>query len=279
MASAPLGGYCQTSLSSKTLSWRRTALQNPEYAFPLVSDDQVETLISDNFAPIVLEAFRSINPALGAAKADFWRYCVLYVYGGIYIDADSGLNRPLRELLAANQISQENETTTALLSLQGNTWGSNQGCKPAWSKANLTFPEFSVRLSYPGADPNQTYGVVQWMMVFLRPRHPILLEAIRLVTEMVTLWRDDDEEMNQWTAHQKVVCTTGPVSFITAVHNVLMSENVGGDLTRLNVKFHAMRDYGPYASFKVGGDEQAMHQAKPRYVSLGNDVPLKIAPN
>ena len=29
------------------------------------------------------------NPALGAAKADLWRYAVLYAVGGVYIDVDA----------------------------------------------------------------------------------------------------------------------------------------------------------------------------------------------
>jgi mannosyltransferase OCH1-like enzyme len=29
------------------------------------------------------------------AKADFWRYLVLYKYGGVYIDIDSSIDVPL----------------------------------------------------------------------------------------------------------------------------------------------------------------------------------------
>ena len=35
----------------------------------------------------------------GPIKADFWRACVIYVYGGVYLDADSRLTRPLAEFV------------------------------------------------------------------------------------------------------------------------------------------------------------------------------------
>ena len=33
---------------------------------------------------------------LGVMKADFWRYCVLYVHGGIYLDLDTKLVQPIQ---------------------------------------------------------------------------------------------------------------------------------------------------------------------------------------
>ena len=36
----------------------------------------------------------------GAAKADYWRYCILYIHGGVYLDLDSGIARPLEQVIA-----------------------------------------------------------------------------------------------------------------------------------------------------------------------------------
>lgn len=38
---------------------------------------------------IVTRAYHLINPKYGAAKADFFRYCLIYKYGGLYIDMKS----------------------------------------------------------------------------------------------------------------------------------------------------------------------------------------------
>jgi hypothetical protein len=44
----------------------------------------------------ILWASESINPIYGgAAKADIWRYCTLFIFGGVYIDADSFLSKPM----------------------------------------------------------------------------------------------------------------------------------------------------------------------------------------
>lgn len=43
-------------------------------------------------------AYFLINPLTGAAKADMWRYSVLYAYGGVYIDDDSDIATELDEV-------------------------------------------------------------------------------------------------------------------------------------------------------------------------------------
>ena len=49
-------------------------------------------------------AYHLISPLLGAAKADIWRYAVLWLYGGVYLDYDSDIKTLFDEL-----ISQEDE--------------------------------------------------------------------------------------------------------------------------------------------------------------------------
>ena len=56
---------------------------NPEFTHHLYDDDMCRTFIQDHF-PGVLHTYDTLIP--GAYKADLWRYCILYVYGGIYLD-------------------------------------------------------------------------------------------------------------------------------------------------------------------------------------------------
>lgn len=42
--------------------------------------------------------YNTINPAVGAARADVWRYAVMYTYGGVYLDDDSDIRTPLDEV-------------------------------------------------------------------------------------------------------------------------------------------------------------------------------------
>jgi len=57
---------------------------NPEFAHFLFDVEECREFIRTNFDLNVLEAYDKLKPS--AYKADLWRYCVLYKYGGIYLD-------------------------------------------------------------------------------------------------------------------------------------------------------------------------------------------------
>ena len=57
---------------------------NPAFNHMLFDDNACREFINNNFNSDVLNAFDTLIP--GAYKADLWRYCVLYISGGIYID-------------------------------------------------------------------------------------------------------------------------------------------------------------------------------------------------
>ena len=57
---------------------------NPEFNHFLFDDNDCRNFIKTHFKPEVLNAFDSLIP--GAYKADLWRYCVLFIAGGVYID-------------------------------------------------------------------------------------------------------------------------------------------------------------------------------------------------
>lgn len=57
---------------------------NPEFEYYLFDDDDCREFIKNHFTDSVLKAFDKLKP--GAFKADLWRCCILYVYGGIYLD-------------------------------------------------------------------------------------------------------------------------------------------------------------------------------------------------
>jgi mannosyltransferase OCH1-like enzyme len=59
-------------------------IQNAEFEHFLFDDNDCREFIEKNFSDDVLFAFDSLIP--GAYKSDLWRYCVLYIHGGIYLD-------------------------------------------------------------------------------------------------------------------------------------------------------------------------------------------------
>jgi mannosyltransferase OCH1-like enzyme len=58
--------------------------QNPEFTFYLFDDNDCREFIQKYFDDDVINAFDKLIP--GAYKADLFRYCILYIYGGIYLD-------------------------------------------------------------------------------------------------------------------------------------------------------------------------------------------------
>ena len=57
---------------------------NPRITFHLYDDVDFREFIKNNFEPDVLYAYESLIPC--SYKSDLWRYCVLFVNGGIYMD-------------------------------------------------------------------------------------------------------------------------------------------------------------------------------------------------
>jgi mannosyltransferase OCH1-like enzyme len=74
---------------------------NPEFDIYLYDDQDRINFIRDNFNPDVLEAYNSLIP--GAFKADLWRYCVIYKFGGVYIDIKYHTYIPLIELIKESE--------------------------------------------------------------------------------------------------------------------------------------------------------------------------------
>jgi len=62
----------------------RLKRQNHEFKHYLFDDDDCRDFIAEHFDEKVLYSFDALLP--GAYKADLWRYCVLYIRGGIYLD-------------------------------------------------------------------------------------------------------------------------------------------------------------------------------------------------
>ncbi len=58
--------------------------QNPEFTFHLYDDVGCRDFIVKFFSKEIVDAYDGLKP--GAYKADLWRLCILYEFGGIYMD-------------------------------------------------------------------------------------------------------------------------------------------------------------------------------------------------
>lgn len=71
--------------------------KNPAYAYEFYDDARIDLFLLEEFGAEILALYKRIN--IGAAKADFFRYAVLYKKGGIYVDIDSGINGSLDDFI------------------------------------------------------------------------------------------------------------------------------------------------------------------------------------
>lgn len=88
------------------------------------NDNDIENFIKKEYDEYTLKTYKKIN--IGAAKADFWRYLILYKYGGVYLDIDSIIVKPLdllinhdTELVISRERNKDRFTQWLLIVSQG----------------------------------------------------------------------------------------------------------------------------------------------------------------
>jgi mannosyltransferase OCH1-like enzyme len=88
---------CHKSLKNikeYSLNWK---ILNPDYEIELYDDEKCESFLLHEYSKLHRDIFKFIPH--GPIKADFWRVCIIYKYGGLYIDADIEPLVPLNEYI------------------------------------------------------------------------------------------------------------------------------------------------------------------------------------
>lgn len=91
---------CHKSIKDITIYSKNWKTLNPEYEIRLYDDIHCQKFLREEISPELQEIFNYIPD--GPIKADVWRICILYRYGGIYVDADINPLVPLRDFLDEN---------------------------------------------------------------------------------------------------------------------------------------------------------------------------------
>jgi hypothetical protein len=73
---------------------------NPSWSVHICDNAEKDGFMAEFFnGTSLLWAYDAIDSTIaGAAKADIWRYAALYVIGGVYIDSDAQLTKPLSQV-------------------------------------------------------------------------------------------------------------------------------------------------------------------------------------
>lgn len=77
----------------------RLRSNNTHYDYTFYGNEDVESFIFQNYGADILSIYRKINPEYGAARADLFRYLLIYKKGGVYIDIKSTFVRPIDDVI------------------------------------------------------------------------------------------------------------------------------------------------------------------------------------
>ena len=165
---------------------------NPGWSHQVHNDEGISRFIQHHYGQEVLRAYNRINPCYGPARADLFRYLLLYALGGVYLDIKGGITRPLDQVLRPGDdylISQ---------------WRNRPG--DPFEEWGL-HPELS---HVPG-------GEFQQWFIIASPRHPFLKAVIRRVLANIEAYRPE----THGTGHIGVLRVTGPLAYTLAITPLL----------------------------------------------------------
>lgn len=94
--------------------------QNPGWTHALYDDQDRQAFIREHYPREVLMAYCSINPLYGAARADLFRYLLMFKVGGVYLDIKSSCRVPFAQLI-------QDEDTLLLSHWNNHEGGTHQG--------------------------------------------------------------------------------------------------------------------------------------------------------
>lgn len=72
------------------------------YRIEIHGDKSCEDFLYEYYGPDATQLFKEIK--VGAHKADFWRYCILYVKGGYYFDVKTNFKKHIDEIFKINDM-------------------------------------------------------------------------------------------------------------------------------------------------------------------------------
>jgi mannosyltransferase OCH1-like enzyme len=104
---------CHKNLKCLNMTYKFWKRLNPTYEIKLFNDAMCEQFLLDQFSELHRSIFKFIPD--GPIKSDFWRLCILYRFGGIYVDADIHPLIPLN-----NYLSLSSDFVTCITTSNGN---------------------------------------------------------------------------------------------------------------------------------------------------------------
>jgi mannosyltransferase OCH1-like enzyme len=196
---------------AKNDSWEVNILENRE---------QLEFMEKYWSNTSVLWAYKIINPLLGVAACDIWRYATLYKFGGLYLDDDSYIKESLEIIVKEND--------SLILTAEKNAYRDSCYIK----SYKLSHHSLSEKYGNCSSKWNRMYGnkvLATWGM-FAAPKHPAIFEVLKNVVETIRyeyLRSPVTYMMNMELRWKIIMCTTGP-TLVSGTIRLLTAESFCG---------------------------------------------------
>lgn len=95
---------------------KKTTSLNPEYEHTIFTEQQRDDFVYANFDKSVISAYKQLNNVV--AKVDLWRYLIIYKHGGVYLDMDASIEKPIKSFIMSSDQAVISAETNENLFLQ-----------------------------------------------------------------------------------------------------------------------------------------------------------------
>lgn len=177
---------------------------NPFWRYTLYDDADIEEFILRSYGKEIYAYYQRIEPCYGAAKADFFRYLLMYKCGGVYLDIKSTNDLPLDDVLLPDE----------------------QYILAHWD--NLGGGMYVDHGRHPGLEKVSPQGEYQQWFIVAVSGHPFLREVILKVLQAI-------DNYNPWKVGiglYGVLRTTGPILYSLAIYDLIEKGTVSKEQYR-----------------------------------------------
>jgi inositol phosphorylceramide mannosyltransferase catalytic subunit len=159
---------------------------NPGWRYNIYDDFDCEEFIAENYSDRHLFLYKMINPKYGAARADFFRYLLMFKVGGVYLDIKSTCIAPLDDVLIPD----------------------DEFILSHWSKSHPGFGR------HPGLGAS---GEFQQWHIICAPKHPLMMSIMNDIANNIEQY----DALRDGYGKNGVMKVTGPLAYSKAINKVL----------------------------------------------------------
>ena len=166
--------------------------KNPDWRHKLYTSVEREEFIRRNFDSKILAAYLSIDYRYGAARADFFRYLVIFQEGGLYLDIKSTAQKQLSTVISPNDTFVTAHWPMHINGVDLSDIGRHE---------DLSFPEYQNWFICAAPESIVLEKVIERVMGNIRNYHPL----------------------KNGVGKKGVLRTTGPIAYSSAIHEFVVS--------------------------------------------------------